>query len=68
MYNSHVMELGLFLILPLVHLMVQAVILYNLLQLLFHRMADQLEHYPLALMEHWVACGKVVCGRIVWRR
>ena len=53
------MELGLFLILPLVHLMVQAVVLYNLLQLLFHRMADHLERYPLALMEHWVVCGKV---------
>ena len=57
--SSHVMELGPFWILLLVHLMVQAVVLYDLLQLLFHRMADLLEHYSLALMENWVVCGKV---------
>ena len=51
-YSSHVMELGPYWILPLVHLMVQAVVLYNVMQLLIHRMV---EHHPLALMEHWVA-------------
>ena len=55
------MKLGLFSILLVVHLMMQAVVLYNVMQLLFHRMADLLiqKHYHLDLMEHWVVCGKV---------
>ena len=53
------MELGTFFsILSLIHLMVQTVVLYNVMQPQFHRMADLLEHYPLALMEHWVVCEK----------
>ena len=55
--SGHVMELGLFSILLVVHLMVQAAVPYNVM--LFHRMADLLKHYHLNLMEHWMACGKI---------